>query len=229
MNRLLPFFLFSFLFITPEISGLAQQDSLILLNGRSYQGTIGRTNGGIISLTMEKKSGKKKQIDFASYRVYSYQKSGEPTTVYFQDELQGNFLSVTEARNATLGMYDARQVIKPRYAFWSSFAISFGAMIFDTYRSENVYDELGNLTFEKGFFRSRISIFPFFVPPVMAGLWAIPKFRIRPKKMIHKQFENDPHYYRGYHRISRQKRILSALRGASLGILSGTLTYFIFR
>ena len=229
MRRLPILAVLTALLFSSEFDSFGQNDSLILLNGRSYTGTIGRTHGGIISMEVEKRKGKTKHFDFASYRVYSYEKLGEATTVYYQDELQGNFLSPTEARNATMGMYDARHVVKPRYAFWSSFVIGYGAMIFDTYRSENVYNELGELTQEKGFFKSNISIFPFFIPPVMSGVWAIPKFRVRPKKMIHKQFENDPHYYRGYHRISRQKRILYGLRGATLGVLSGTLTYFIFR
>ena len=130
--NLLPLLLFILSFF--RFDAISQSDSLILLNGRSYQGSISRTHGGIISMDVQKKNGKTKHYDFASYRVYSYLKSGEETTVYYQDELQGNFLSVTEAKNATMGMYDARHVVKPRFAFWSSFAIGYGAMLFDTYR-----------------------------------------------------------------------------------------------
>ncbi|MBN4072489.1 hypothetical protein JYT74_00485 [Crocinitomix catalasitica] len=200
-----------------------------MLNGRSFKGEIGRTTGGIISINLQKKKGKTKLIQLSSYRIYSYVKGGEATTIYRQDELQGNFLSEIEARNATMGMYDARVKVKPRYVFWTSFALGLATTLFDNYRLKPVLDIDSNVIIKSGWFKSNVSFFPFLVPPVVTGIWAIPKFRVRPKQMLHKQFENDPHYYRGFNRIHRQKRILYSLRGGALGVLTGLVTYFIFR
>ena len=217
------FCLFSILFSSHLV--FSQEDSLLMLNGRTFKGDIGRTNDGIISITIPKKKGKTKQFDIASYRVFSYYKDGKATTVYNQDELQGNYLSVIESHNATMGMYDARITYKPRLAFWSSFAIGLGSSIYDTYRSKDVIGIDGEVEIEKGFFNSPISVFPFFVPPTLTGIWAIPKLRVKQKHMLHNQFENDPHYYRGFNRISRQKRTLYALRGSALGVVTGILIH----
>ena len=206
---------------------IAQSDSVLMLNGKVYKGTIGETGKGFVPLSITNKKGNTKQLEIAEYRIFSFTKSGTEKVSYFQDDFQGNFLTVTEARAATYGGYDARIKFKPRLAFWTSMLIGFSSTLFDTYLSQAAANDSNSLYNDPGFFKNEPSIFPIFVPPTLMVLWAIPKTKVRTAKMLHLQYHGDENFFRGYHRIARQKRMLAALRGGAIGVAAGLLTYYI--
>jgi hypothetical protein len=205
----------------------AQADSVLLLNGKSFSGSIGETGNGIIPLTITNKKGQTKLMQLAEYRVFSYTKAGVEKVSYFQDDFQGNFLTTDQARAATYGSYDARIKFKPRLAFWSSALIGFSSTLFDTYLSQKAVADSNSLYTDPGFFKNEPSIFPFFVPPTLMVGWAIPKTKVRYNKMLHMQYHGNEDFFRGYHRVARQKRMLAALRGGAIGVAVGLLTYYV--
>ncbi|MFT5823677.1 MAG: hypothetical protein ACI8ZM_004939 [Crocinitomix sp.] len=223
----------STLMILVSIVSTAQgeQDSIILLNGRVFHGPVTSIENGILKYQEKTKKGETFTGEFATYRVFSYTQKGTETILYKQDEAADNYLSVDEARNATLGSYDARQTFKPRFVFWSSFALGYGMSLYDTYLLQSTIDHenyIGSFT-EGGLFKSQPTFVPMFIPLVLSASWSFPSFKLKEKQMIQTHLLNDESYYRGYHRVARQKRIFSALKGSLIGIGAGLITYAVFK
>jgi len=211
--------------------GQAEKDSILLLNGRVYKGTITSVDDQLLKFTEIDKKGNSFTSEIATYRIFSYTQNGQDNTLYKQDEFKDNFLTVDEAKNATLGSYDARQTFKPRFVFWSSFILGYSASLFDTYLPQSAIDNpnyIGSET-SPGLFKKSPTIFPFLVPALLTVSWSLPSFRIKEHQMIQKHLLNNESYYRGYHRISKQKRMLSALKGSLIGIGAGMVTYAVFK
>ncbi len=209
----------------------AEQDSIILLNGRVFRGPVTSVENGFLKYKETTKKGDSFTGEFATYRVFSYTQQGTETILYKQDEAADNYLTVDEARNATLGSYDARQTFKPRFVFWSSFVLGYGMSLYDTYLLQGTIDHpnyLGDFD-SPGFFKSRPTFVPILVPLVVSAAWSFPSFKLREKQMIQTHLLNDESYYRGYHRVARQKRIFGALKGSLIGIGAGLVTYAVFK
>lgn len=231
MNITNSFVSFLLIFTSFLSFGQSEQDSIILLNGRVYRGTINEVNNDFVLFSEKDKKGNILNSEMSNYRIFSYTKKGEETIVYKQNDQTANFLTENEARKATLGSYDARQTFKPRVVFWSSLALGYGMSLYDTYLQQKTIDheDYNNEYNSRGFFKSNPTFLPIFVPLVLTASWAIPSFKIKEKQMIQMHLKNDESYYRGYHRIAKQKRMLAALRGSLIGIGAGMLTYAVFK
>ena len=209
----------------------AEQDSIILLNGRVYRGAVTSLNDGFLKFQETDKNGNSFTSEIATYRIFSYTQNGTENELYQQNEINNNFLTLDEARNATLGSYDARQTFKPRFVFWSSMAVGYSAALFDTYLQQSTIDHdnyVGDFT-SSGLFKSKPTIFPFFIPAVLSVTWALPSFKIKENQIIQTHLLNNESYYRGYHRVAKQKRIIAALKGSLIGIGAGLVTYAVFK
>lgn len=215
------------------IPAAAQQDSIVLLNGKVYRGTIKSVNEN--ALFYVENTAEAQPIEVTTERLFSYVMNGEENVVYQQNEFKGDFLSVEEARIATLGSYDARQKFKPRFVFWSSLAIGLGASILDTYYSQKSYDAFfaENLVAPTnavvGFFGTGPTMMPFFGPLVLSAAWGLPSFKIKGDHIIQKDYVGNELYYRGFHRIARQRRVFGAIKGSIIGIGVGMISYAVLR
>ena len=208
------------------------KDSLLLLNGKSYVGDITGTalvkGDSVVNINVMNKKGKVIPHSIETRRIFSKTENGINKTIYMPNEFMGDYLSISETHDVTIGSYDARQTFKPHWAFWTSFAAGLGASIFDTYLSEKNANDSSLVAPKKpGFFRGDPSIFPFFIPVVASVSWSLPSFKLRDNRMIHKNYKGNEFYYRGYHRIARQRRMLGALLGSFSGIAVGLISYYI--
>lgn len=217
-----------FLFSTYVSVSFGQNDSILFLNGKVDYGTIeGLAKTPSDSVLVISSNGKKEEV--STYRIFSFTQSNKTQVLYRPDEFKGDFLSIKETKAVTYGSYDARQTFKPHVAFWTGFGLGLGASIFDTYLGKNSVKDTVNYDLEPGFFKSSPSLFPFLVPPVVAVVWAIPSFKLKDKKILHKQYFKNENFYRGYQRIAKQKRMLSSLLGSVLGVGVGMSLYYIAR
>lgn len=212
-------------------SSVVQRDSILLLNGKVLHGNVlglEKTPGdSILKYETIRKDGSSRPEIIQTYRVFHFVDEGNTRVLYRQDEFLGNYLSVSDTRDVTYGSYDARRTFKPHVPTWTSFALGFGASIFDTYltnKQANDPDLIEPKT--PGFFKGNPSIFPFLVPVVVSVSWGLPSFRLKEKNMIHKQYLHNENYYRGYHRIAKQKRMLGALLGSLGGIATGMIIHY---
>ncbi|WP_027419499.1 hypothetical protein [Crocinitomix catalasitica] len=228
MNFVKTILFVSFFYLLPLASfSQSYTDSIILLNGRVYNGHVQSSENGLLTYEYPNKKGEVLLGFLDEYRVFSYTTQGKTSVLYKQNESMNNFLTTTEALNATLGSYDARQTFKPRVTFWSSLVIGCAASIYDTYLPESVLNNPKFTYTEAGFFTKKPSLLPILVPLVLSAGWAIPSFKVKEKQILQTHLKNDESYYRGYHRVAKQKRILAALKGGLIGVGVGMLTYYV--
>jgi hypothetical protein len=213
----------------------SQLDSIVLLNGKVYRGEVKKVEAGILTYTETKKDGSIESFEITTDRLFSYIDEGKETVFYVENEFTGDFLSVESARRATLGSYDARQTLKPRFVFYSSLLVGYGVSCLDTYYSQKAYNNFLDanggvppVNAQVGFFGAKPTLMPILVPMVLSGSWAIPSFRIKPKQLLQKYLYGDEQYYRGFNRVARQKRVLAALKGSVIGVGLGYISYFAF-
>jgi hypothetical protein len=209
-----------------------ERDSILLLNGKVYHGKIlglsKHEGDSVLQYQTVSNNGVSTDDMFGTYRVFSYTQNGTETILYRQNNFLGNYLTVDETRDVTMGSYDARKTFKPIVPFWSTLAVSLGVSLMDTYLTQKAIDApeyLGSET-APGFFKQGPSLLPILVPVLVSVSWSLPSFKLKEKKMIHKQYFNNENYYRGYHRIAKQKRMLGALVGGFSGLAAGMISYY---
>ncbi|MBI3136605.1 MAG: hypothetical protein HYZ14_18160 [Bacteroidetes bacterium] len=213
---------------------VAQQDSIVLLNGKVYRGTIISVDKGVLTYTGTEKKKQGVVIELTTDRLFSYVQNDKETVCYVQNEFIGDFLTVEEARRSTLGSYDARMNFKPHFVFYSSWALGLGVSLLDTYYTQSSYNKFVTengvppVNATVGFFGIRPTLMPVLVPLVLSATWGIPSFRIKGDQIIQKNMIGDASYYRGFHRIAKQRRIFAALSGSAIGIGAGMISYFVF-
>ncbi|MBD3638110.1 MAG: hypothetical protein HUJ25_12230 [Crocinitomicaceae bacterium] len=210
----------------------SEKDSILLLNGKSIRGDITDLtyvdDDSVLVYTYANKKGKVLANSIELQRVFSYTKGGISRTVYTPNEFMGDYLTVKETKEVTIGSYDARHTFKPHVPLWTSFALGLGASLFDTYLTKKAASDSSLVApKEPGFFKGSPSVFPFLVPVVLSVSWSFPSFRLKEKKMLHKNYLYNENYYRGYHRIAKQRRMLGALFGGLAGVATGLITYYI--
>jgi hypothetical protein len=217
-----------FLFVAPFANAQSELDSILLLNGKVYKGTVVGLEHMRTDSVLTYKDEKGEVEHFETYRIFSYTQKGVNSIIYQKNEVKGNFLDEKQAREVTYGSFDARQTFKPHVPFWSGFALGLSASLSDTYLTKKEASSpnlVAPLT--PGFFKRSPSWFPFAVPVVVPIIWSFPSFKLKEKKVVHKEFYLNENYYRGYHRIARQKRMLSSLIGSLSGIASGLVIHYI--
>ena len=205
----------------------AQADSVLLLNGKVYKGDIEGIFFSSPDSVLRLKDQKGKTQELEPYRVFSYTIGNKNSILYRQDEFQGNYLSLEETRAVTFGSFDARETFKPHIPIWTGFALGLGASIFDTWVSKKTANDPNNINIQAGFFKADPSFFPFLIPPAVALSWSLPSFKLKSKNVLHKEFYKNENFYRGYHRIARQKRMLSSLLSTTLGVGVGMTIFYI--
>lgn len=215
--------------------GQNEKDSILMLNGKVYYGeVIGSYKVDGDSILKYKETNKKGETEEATldlYRVYSYTSKSTNNVIYRQDEFLGNYLTVEQTKEVTIGSYDARQTFKPRIPFWTTYALGAGISIMDTYLGKKKFENPSYINpyghTSPGLFKDKLSLLPVLVPVVVSVTWSLPSFKLKKKKMLHLEYFNNENYYRGYHRIAKQKRMLGSLAGGFAGIATGWIAHLI--
>lgn len=215
------------------MAGLSQnyQDSVLLLNGKSYKCNIIGLEGPALHFQVKDKKGIIEDYVMDEYRIFSYHENGIENVLYKKNEELGNFLEPNESRRYAIGAYDARKTYHPTYVFWSSLAIGYSFLLWDTYLSQKVINDPNSTIsdYNAGFFGKGPTILPFAVPILMTATFGLHNMRVRDKYILHKNMVNDQLYYNGFNTYAKQKRAFSALKGSAIGIGLGMLSYAILK
>lgn len=203
------------------------QDSVILLNGNVFRGEVVEKGSEYLTLKVPSKKGEE-YLNLENYRVFSYTKGETETLLYRYDSLNGNFLTVDQSRNYTLGSYDAKQTYKPRVAFISNILMGYGVSLYDSYLTKSRAAN-SDVPLTPGFFGQQPSILPLGFMFASTITFALPSLKVKEKYILQKGLKGDKFYYHGFNRIAKQKRAFAALKGSAIGIGLGYLSYAAFR
>lgn len=203
------------------------QDSVMLLNGKTFRGNIVKQTEEFLILNSVFKEGKpEEQISLENYRVFSYTQFGVENVVYKYDSLSENFLTIDQSRKFALGSYDANNFYDTKAVYYSSLGITLGFSLWDTYRSKASVEASGNPELRSGFFGRSPSIWPIASVLVLPISFGLPSTKVRTKNMVN-GVRGDNFYYSGFNNAARQKRSFSALKGSLSGLVLGFGSYYI--
>ena len=225
------YFILSITLLANYANSQNYQDSVLLLNGKSYKCNIIGMEGPSLHFKVEGKKNIPEDYFVADYRVFSYTANNKEIVVYQKNEEIGNFLTIDESKRYAIGSYDARQTYKTKLVFWSSLALGYGVSLFDTYLSQSAIDSPTSTIsgYNAGFFGKGPTIFPFALPILLTASFGLPNSRAKDKYMLHKNYINDQMYYNGFNAYAKQKRAFSALKGSAIGLGLGLISYAILK
>lgn len=223
----------SVFFFSVSILASAQnyQDSILLVNGVSYQAKVIDFKGGILHFESSDKKGEPKHFEVSQSSIFSYHEKGTETILYKKGLGLMDNLEVHEVRRYAIGGYDARQTYNPRYVFWTTLVATYGISLWDTYLSQKAIDHEDSAIsdYNAGFFGKGPTMVPFVAPLMFTAAFGLPKMKVRDKYILHKNYHGDNMYYHGFNDYSRKKRTFGALKGSVAGLALGLISYSIFR
>lgn len=209
------------------IQQLDAQDKVNLMNGKIVEGELVDTIDQQVHIKAVSKKGKVYDTYLENYRVFSIvSANGTETILYRQDTLLGNLLTMEDMQFYVLGEQDAYKNYQPIGTSIFGATLSFGMVLFDTYRFKD--DPANNL--QKGFFKDSPTFLPLlfpFVYTVVAGIAPRPNLDIR--DITNKSNLNSEEYVQGFAKTARFKRLIRALAFSCLGSALGVGSYYIFK
>lgn len=174
------------------------QDKINLMNGQVLGGkVIGQGSLEIRYLVPGKKRMQERTEPTSG--VFSVTDStGREKVWYFMDTIFGNDYTVPQMRWFIEGERDARKGYKPWGPMLGGFALGAGlTMALDL--------EVNSLL----------------IPPVYAGLMAIPRVYVTRGSISDPNMEGDPVYATGYSAVGRPKRVVKSLLSTAIGVAVG--------
>lgn len=191
------FRLLAVLMVTAPYTLLAQQgpDRIFLMNGQVIEGRVLGQSSFEVRYEIPKGLRTLERSEPTSSVFSVIDSTGVEKVWYFQATLFGNEFSVQEMRWYIEGERDARKGYKP---FWSTL----GGFVFGAGMVTALDLEMNSLI----------------LPPVYAGLMAIPRVHVTPGSLTNPDMEGDPFYATGYSAVARPKRVIRSLISTALGV-----------
>lgn len=156
-----------------------------------------RTEEGTISHTKKRNTDKIKTI--SSDDVFSIKRSTGEKMIYFYDTAFGNEFTIDEMRLYMQGHRDAAHLKNGFLGFAVNMILSAGVGATGTFLAPTV-------------------------PFVVAGLFGLPKQKIKSKYVSNPDYLKHDAYLMGYEHEGKRKRKLKTLLGGGIGIIVGLIT-----
>jgi hypothetical protein len=186
--------------------GQEAEPSILLITGKTVEGTVVNEDSLFIHYVFEKRSGKRVEKKLDWERVFSFvDAEGNERVIYVPDSTLGNYFTEEEMRYYIKGEQDALSGYKSNWTIWVGVPVS-GGLGYVLSSSPLVFTV------------------PFFY---MIGA-ALPKYKMTPSSISDASLLRQPAYILGYERTARTKRLFKSLAsgmvGAAVGVLIGQLT-----
>jgi len=178
---------------------LLAQDRILLMNGETVEGKVLGQSTLEVRYLQTRKNGTLRERAEPTEEVFSVTDSlGRERIWYFYDTVFGNDLTVDQMRWFLKGEQDARKGYRPIWPMVGAFATGAGLVI-------GLNWEMNGL----------------FVPPITAGIMAMPRVHVTPGSISDPLMEGDEYYATGYARVGRTKRVIRTLVSAFAGVAVG--------
>ena len=188
-------FLFFILLLASDAYG---QDRILLMNGQTIQARV--LGQSTLEVRYQVPKGARLiERSEPTESVFSVTDSlGEERVWYFMDTVFGNDYSVDQMRWLIKGEQDARSGYRPLWPMIGGFAVGAGAVI-----------------------ALDLEVMSLLLPPVYAGLMAMPRVHVTRGSITDPLMEGDPYYATGYAAVGRTKRVLRSLYATFAGVAVG--------
>lgn len=184
------------LFAMIVVADATAQDRILLMNGETIEGKVLGQSTLEVRYLQARKNGLWKERAEPTEEVFSVTDSlGRERIWYFYDTVFGNDLSLDQMRWFLKGEQDARKGYKPIWPMIGSFAAGAGLVI-------GLNWEMNGL----------------FVPPITAGIMALPRVHVTRGSISDPLMDGDPFYATGYARVGRSKRVIRSLIASFIGV-----------
>ncbi len=214
--------IFLLLILAGLVCEVDAQDKITLLNGKVLEGTILDTTSNMIKYEWKKKNNKVREDFIDKYRIYSITDANDIETIFYQqDSLIGNFFTEEEMKYFVLGSQDAINGYKAPLVTVGGIVLGIGTVMYDT------YDKPDGGSFGDGLYNGDASVLNLAVPFVYTVGAGVPKIKIDLNKVSDPSYLSHETYILGYERTARSKKVMNALKGSIIGILSGFVVYTI--
>jgi hypothetical protein len=189
-----------------SLSAFGQRDTILTLEGSAIPCVVNDTTGFFVNYSVFKRNGKEKKREVHRSEVFSVIKEDGSEVVYYEpDQFLGEDLSPEEMRIYVAGARDARENYRP---IWTVV----GGVVF-----AGVISYLG----QGGFILT-------IAPPIAYMLFQfIPYIKIKEETMSNLSYQYNDLYAAGYESVARGRKVLSGLKGGTLGSILGFLTQII--
>ena len=188
-----------FLLLLTAAARADAQDRILLMNGETIEGKVLGQSTLEVRYLQLRKNGTLRERAEPTEEVFSVTDSlGRERIWYFYDTVFGNDLTIEQMRWFLKGEQDARKGYKPIWPMVGAFATGAGLVI-------GLNWEMNSL----------------FVPPITAGLMALPRVHVTPGSISDPVMEGDEYYATGYARVGRSKRVIRTLLSAFAGVAVG--------
>ena len=197
---------------------LHAQDQLILINGSVQKGKILSRDEAGVRMQYQKRK-KTKEFVFENRRIFSVTQGGTEEIVYKQDTTVGDYFTVEEMKHFILGEQDAEANFDAKWIRRIGFLGGFSLV---TLTAQNP-DESGAFDQEPG------GLAPILYVIAYTAVVGSPRVKINLKNVSDPALLSHEEYVLGYERVARSKKVFGGLLGSVAGVVTGFVTYAIFR
>ncbi len=186
------------LFLSNAAWSQSRADHVLLMNGQELDvNVIGQSTLEVRYMVATGRGLKERSEPTTS--VFSVTDTlGRERIWYFQDSLFGNDLTVEQMRWFIKGEQDARNGYKPFWPVLGGFVLGAGLTI-------GLDLEVNSLA----------------VPPVYAGIMALPRVFITPGSIRDEHMVGNEFYAYGYSKVGRSRRVTRSLMSTAAGVIVG--------
>ncbi|MFZ6050379.1 hypothetical protein [Halocola ammonii] len=197
------FILCFFAIVCSCLTGFGQQDTILTLEGNAIPCAVRDTTGFFVQYSIFKRNGKEKEREVHRSEIFSITKASGKEVVYYEPDLfLGEDLSPEEMRIYVTGARDARENYRPIWTFVGGVAFA------------GIVSYIG----QGGFILT-------IAPPIAYMLVQfIPYIKIKEENMTNLSYQYNDLYAAGYESVARGRKVLSGLKGGTLGSILGFLT-----
>ena len=188
-------FLLFLLLLASDVYG---QDRILLMNGQTIHARV--LGQSTLEVRYQVPKGARLiERSEPTESVFSVTDSlGKERVWYFMDTIFGNDYSVDQMRWLIKGEQDARNGYRPLWPMVGGFAVGAGAVI-----------------------ALDLEVMSLLLPPIYAGLMAMPRVHVTRGSITDPLMEGDPYYATGYASVGRTKRVLRSLYATFAGVAVG--------
>ena len=206
-------FIYIFVGFFISINSFFSQDSIIFLNGKTYEGIYNSEDHRNVYFEKKKKEDQIKLISFNKEQIfYLHNEEQRIKMIYRKNFLKGNYFSEKEMGLYIKGEQDAIKNFNIGYHFLLGCALGLTGGLIDTYefKDPNCRD----------YFNSSASVISILTPFALSVAIGFPNKKVRRLYVSDERYLNSDHYKLGFNQVKLFRKTFYSFLGSLTGVAS---------